>query len=65
MRIGVIFPQTSLGGDVGAVRAYGQAVEALGYDHILAYDHVSALTPKSTPDGTDPTTSPPRFTNHS
>ena len=23
MRIGVVFPQTELGGDVGAVRAYG------------------------------------------
>jgi probable F420-dependent oxidoreductase len=40
MRVGVIFPQTELGGDVGAVRAYGQAAEALGYAHLLAYDHV-------------------------
>ena len=27
MRIGVVFPQTELGGDVDAVRAYGEAVE--------------------------------------
>jgi probable F420-dependent oxidoreductase len=45
MRIGVIFPQTELGGDVGAVRAYGQAAEALGYSHLLAYDHVVGADP--------------------
>ncbi|OBB57853.1 LLM class F420-dependent oxidoreductase [Mycobacterium sp. 852013-51886_SCH5428379] len=45
MRIGVVFPQTDLGGDAGAVRAYGEAVEALGYRHILAYDHVVGADP--------------------
>lgn len=45
MRIGVVFPQTELGGDPGAVRAYGQRVEELGYAHILAYDHVVGADP--------------------
>ncbi len=45
MKIGAVFPQTELGGDVGAVRAYGQQVEALGYSHILAYDHVVGADP--------------------
>jgi probable F420-dependent oxidoreductase len=45
MRIGVVFPQTELGGDVGAVRAYGQRVEELGYRHVLAYDHVVGADP--------------------
>jgi probable F420-dependent oxidoreductase len=45
MRVGVIFPQTELGGDVGAVRAYGQAAESLGYAHLLAYDHVVGADP--------------------
>jgi probable F420-dependent oxidoreductase len=45
MRIGVTFPQTELGGDVGAVRAYGQAAEDLGYTHLLAYDHVVGADP--------------------
>ncbi len=45
MRIGVVFPQTELGGDVGAVRAYGQAVADLGYHHVLAYDHVLGADP--------------------
>jgi probable F420-dependent oxidoreductase len=45
VRVGVVFPQTELGGDVGAVRAYGQGVEALGYSHLLAYDHVLGADP--------------------
>jgi probable F420-dependent oxidoreductase len=45
MRIGVVFPQTELGGDGGAVRAYGQRVEELGFTHVLAYDHVVGADP--------------------
>ena len=45
MRIGVVFPQTEIGGDVGAVRAYAQRVEELGYEHLLAYDHVVGADP--------------------
>ena len=45
MKIGVVFPQTELGGDVGAVRAYGEAVEELGFHHLLAYDHVVGADP--------------------
>jgi probable F420-dependent oxidoreductase len=45
VQIGVVFPQTELGGDVGAVRAYGQGVEALGFAHLLAYDHVLGADP--------------------
>lgn len=40
MQIGVVFPQTELGGDVRAVRAYAEGVEQLGYGHVLAYEHV-------------------------
>ena len=40
MRIGVVFPQTEIGADAGAVRAYAEHVEGLGYAHLLAYDHV-------------------------
>lgn len=40
MNIGVVFPQTEIGPDAGAVRAYGEAAEALGFSHVLAYDHV-------------------------
>ena len=40
MEIGLIYPQTELGGDPEAVRRIGVAAEALGYDHLLAYDHM-------------------------
>ncbi|MGD9798560.1 MAG: LLM class F420-dependent oxidoreductase [Acidimicrobiia bacterium] len=46
MRLGVVFPQTELGGDVGAVRAYGEGVESLGFSHLLAYDHVVGADPE-------------------
>jgi probable F420-dependent oxidoreductase len=46
MRIGVVFPQTELGGSVAAVRTYGQGVEALGFTHLLAYDHVVGADPE-------------------
>jgi probable F420-dependent oxidoreductase len=45
MRIGVVFPQTEIGSDVGAVRAYGQRAEELGFRHVLAYDHVVGADP--------------------
>src|SRR3954466_2082452 len=40
MQIGVVYPQTELYGDPAAVREIGLAVERLGFDHLLAYDHV-------------------------
>lgn len=45
MQIGVVLPQTELGGDVGALRAYATGVEALGYRHLMAYDHVVGADP--------------------
>ena len=40
MQIGVVYPQTELRGDPEAVRRIGRAVEDLGFDHLLTYDHV-------------------------
>jgi probable F420-dependent oxidoreductase len=40
MKLGVVFPQTEIGSDPAAVRDYVQAVEAMGYSHMMAYDHV-------------------------
>jgi probable F420-dependent oxidoreductase len=45
VNIGVVFPQTEIGPDAGAVRAYAQRVEELGYSHVLAYDHVLGADP--------------------
>ena len=46
MQIGAIFPQTEIGPDPGAVRAYAARVQELGFAHILAYDHVVGADPK-------------------
>lgn len=40
MRLGVVYPQNELHGDPDAVHAIGLAVESLGYDSLLFYDHV-------------------------
>src|SRR5438876_240804 len=40
MDIGVVYPQNELRGDPTAVRRIGKAVEDLGFDHLMAYDHV-------------------------
>lgn len=45
MRIGVVFPQVEIGTDPGAIRDYAQAVEAMGYTHILTFDHVLGANP--------------------
>ncbi|MFI5065532.1 MAG: LLM class F420-dependent oxidoreductase [Streptosporangiales bacterium] len=45
MQIGVVFPQTEIGADADAVRRYGERVTGLGYQHLLAYDHVVGADP--------------------
>lgn len=49
MQIGVTFPQTEIGADPAAIRDYVQAVEALGYSHIVAFDHVLGANPAHRP----------------
>jgi probable F420-dependent oxidoreductase len=44
MRHGVVFPTTSIGTDIGALRDFVQGVEALNFHHIVAYDHVLGAT---------------------
>ncbi|MGQ0549718.1 MAG: LLM class F420-dependent oxidoreductase [Armatimonadota bacterium] len=45
MKLGVVFPQTEIGNDAAAIRDFAQAVEALGYAHLAAYDHVLGADP--------------------
>jgi probable F420-dependent oxidoreductase len=54
VRIGVVFPQTEIGPDAGAVRAYAERVEELGFAHVLAYDHVLGADPAAHPDWSGP-----------
>src|SRR6195256_5662389 len=57
MQIGVVYPQIELRGDPAAVRLIGIAVEDLGFDHLLAYDHVlGAVHAGRTPQLTGPYT---------
>src|SRR5579883_2960925 len=56
MRIGVVFPQTEITADPGAVRDYAQAAEDLGYTHLLAYDHVVGADTAQRPDWRGPYT---------
>jgi probable F420-dependent oxidoreductase len=45
VQTGVVFPQTEIGAEAGAVRAYARGVEELGFSHVLAYDHVLGADP--------------------
>ena len=57
MEIGVAYPQIELRGDPVAVGTFGRAVEDLGFDYILAYDHVvGAVHAGRTPPLTGPYT---------
>ncbi|MFZ5655202.1 MAG: LLM class F420-dependent oxidoreductase [Pseudomonadota bacterium] len=46
MRKGAIFPITEIGTDPIAIRDYAQAIEAMGYDHIVVFDHVLGANPE-------------------
>lgn len=45
MKYGVVFPQTEYPGDPHAIKDFTQAAEGLGFNHILAYDHVLGANP--------------------
>jgi len=40
VRVGAVFPQTEIGADRSRVRAFAEGVAEIGFDHLLAYDHV-------------------------
>jgi probable F420-dependent oxidoreductase len=58
VRYGAVFPQNEIGSDPGAVRDFAQAAEDLGYDYLLAYDHVLGADPAGRDDFT-----PGRYTH--
>ncbi len=61
MKLGAVFPQTESGTDPVAIRDYAQAVEGMGYHHILAYDHVLGASTASRPNWKGPYTSETPF----
>jgi probable F420-dependent oxidoreductase len=40
LKMGVVYPQLQLGDDPTATQAFGLGLDALGYDHLMAFDHV-------------------------
>ena len=40
MELGVVLPQTDIGGEADALRTWAATAEALGYRHVMVYDHV-------------------------
>jgi len=40
MRVGALFPTQEIGTDPVVIRDFAQAVEDLGFDHLVGYDHV-------------------------
>jgi probable F420-dependent oxidoreductase len=61
VRLGAVFPQTELGPDAGSVHAFAQAAEAIGYSHLIAYDHVLGADPDGHPGLTGPFTYADQF----
>ena len=56
MKIGVVFPQTEIGEDPDVVSRFATTAERLGFDHLLAYDHVLGANTASRPDWAVPYT---------
>src|SRR6266852_2190844 len=49
MQVGVTFPQTEIGADPVVIRDSAQAVEVLGYNHLVVFDHVLGADPTNRP----------------
>ncbi len=45
MQIGIVLPHHEIGVDPGAIKAFVQGAESLGFTHLLAYDHVLGADP--------------------
>ena len=50
MRIGAVFPQMEIGNDPAVIRNWAVAVEDMGYQHALAFDHVLGAGVDTRPD---------------
>lgn len=61
MKIGVVFPQTEIGADPDTIAKFATTAESLGFDHLLAYDHVLGANTASRPDWQGPYTTESMF----
>ena len=51
MKLGAVLPTSEIDADPSAVRDYAQAADALGYDHLVLFDHVLGEDPGNRPPG--------------
>ena len=61
MRIGVVFPQTEIGADPAVVAEFATTAEAVGYRHLVVFDHVLGASTASRPDWQGPYTAENMF----
>ena len=61
MKFGVVFPQTEISADPDVIARFATTAEELGFDHILAFDHVLGANTASRPDWQGPYTSKHMF----
>ncbi|MEE9282055.1 MAG: LLM class F420-dependent oxidoreductase [Myxococcota bacterium] len=61
MKFGVVFPQTEIGADPDTIVRFATTAEELGFDHLIAYDHVVGANTASRPDWQGPYTSESMF----
>ena len=61
MDLAAVFPTTEIGSDPIAIRDFAQAAEAIGYTHLIAYDHVIGAAPERAKDLVGPYTSEHAF----
>ena len=61
MHVGVVFPQTEIGADPAGVKAYAQAVQQMGFNHLMVYDHVLGADTSARPNFRGPYTSESLF----
>ncbi len=61
MKFGVVFPQTEIGADPDTIVRFATTAEELGFDHLIAYDHLIGASTASRPDWQGPYTSESMF----
>ena len=46
MKLGLVYPQTEFGSDLGLIREFAITAEELGYEQLILYEHVLGADPK-------------------
>lgn len=61
MKLGIVFPQLDIGVDPDVIASFATTAESLGFDHLIAYDHVLGADTIRRPDWRGPYTSKSAF----